>query len=66
MWTITEKQVTTEEGEDRLSYGVKCGECTVDDITTSHPEISNFVDELNQHNASPVHIYELIENFLGM
>lgn len=65
MWKITEKTLTTEDGESLTSYGVTSGECTVDDITPSHSAIVRFLDELNRYEASPLHIYDLVENFLA-
>ena len=65
MWKITEKTVTTEDGESLTSYGVTSGECTVDDITPSQQAIMHFLDMLNKYEASPGHIYKLVENLLA-
>ena len=65
MWTITEKQFTSDEGECYTGYGVEFGECRVDDITPDRKAIGQFVDVLNKFGASPVHIYEIIENYLA-
>ena len=65
MWIITEKQYTNEEGEEYTGYGVSQGKCTVDDITVSLPEITRLVETLNRYEASPVHIYDIIENFFA-
>ncbi len=65
MWTITEKQYTSEDGEDYTGYGVQFGECRVDDITPNRKAIGRFVDALNRFDASPVHIYEIIDNYLA-
>ena len=34
MWKITEKKMVSEDGEDYTGYGVSCGECSVEDITS--------------------------------
>ncbi len=65
MWKITEKQYTSETGECCTGYGVTSGECTVDDITPSRTAIMAFLDALNRYEASPEHIYDLVENFLA-
>ncbi len=65
MWTITEKQYTSDDGESYTGYGVAFGKCSVEDITPSRAAIIRFVEALNKYEASPVHIYELIENFLA-
>ncbi len=65
MWKMTETQHSSEDGGTYTSYGVSSGECTVDDITPSHTEITEFLEALNRYEASPVHIYEIVENFLA-
>lgn len=65
MWKITEKTVTTEDGECLTSYGVTSGDCTVDDITPSQPAIMRFLEMLNRYEASPRHIYDLVEDLLA-
>ena len=62
MWTITEKQYTNEDGESYTGYGVEFGKCLVEDITPSRTAIQQFADALNRFDASPVHIYEIIES----
>lgn len=65
MWTITEQQYTNEDGESYTGYGVEFGKCLVEDITPSRTAIQQFADALNRFDASPVHIYEIIENYLA-
>lgn len=65
MWTITEKQYTSEDGENYTGYGVEFGKCLVENITSNKTAIQQFVDALNRFDASPVHIYEIIENYLA-
>ncbi len=65
MWKITEKQYSAEDGSTYTSYGVCYGECYVDDITPSHSAIEKFTDALNRYEASPTHIFDLVENFLA-
>lgn len=65
MWTITENQYTSEDGEMYTGYGVSGGECIVNDITPSLPAITRFVEMLNKYEASQAHIYELVDNFLA-
>lgn len=65
MWKMTEKTFTTEDGESLTGYGVTSGECTIDDITPDQAAILRFIDALNRYDASPLHIYDLVENFLA-
>lgn len=63
-WTINETRVTLED-KSYTSYGVSGNGCVIEDISPNHSEIADFVDELNKYEASPAHIYELVENFLA-
>lgn len=65
MWTITENQFTNEEGESYTGYGIASGDCLVEDITSNLTSITRLADDLNRNEASPLHIYEIIENFLA-
>lgn len=65
MWKITERQLTGEDGESYTAYGVTMGECTIDNITPNHTAIVRLTDELNRYEASPIHIYEILENYLA-
>lgn len=65
MWKIIEKELVTEDGEGYTGYGVECGECSVDDITSEQTVIEKLADELNRYEASPLHIWDIVENFLA-
>lgn len=47
------------------TYGIRRGETIINDISLCKQEISEFVDLLNRLDASEIHAYELVENFLG-
>jgi len=64
MWAIKET-TTTLEGGTYTCYGVSGNGCVIEDISPNRSEVAEFVDELNRYDASPAHIYELIENFLA-
>lgn len=65
MWKITEKKMVSEDGEDYTGYGVACEECSVEDITSERAAISKLTDDLNRYEASPLHIWDIVENFLA-
>lgn len=65
MWKITEKKLVSEDGEDYTGYGVACGECSVEDITSERAVIAKLTDELNRYEASPLHIWDIVENFFA-
>lgn len=65
MWTLVATSVISELGEMVDTYGISCGETMISDISLCKQEISEFVDLLNRLDASEIHAYELVENFLG-
>lgn len=65
MWKITEQSLVSDDGEDYTGYGVSCGECSVDDITSERSVITKLADDLNRYEASPLHIRDIVENFLA-
>ena len=64
MWTITEETVCLE-GKQVVSYGISCGGVVINDISANKQEMSEFTELLNKMNASEIHAYELVEDFLG-
>lgn len=64
MWTLTEGIVSLE-GISKASYGISCGSIVINDISTRKEEICEFIELLNRLNASEVHAYDLVEDFLG-
>lgn len=65
MWQLTTARVRSESGEMFESYGIKINSTVIDDISFDKQEIEEFVELLNRLDASEVHAYELVENFLG-
>lgn len=65
MWTLVATSVNSELGETVETYGIRRGETIINDISLCKQEISEFVDLLNRLDASEIHAYELVENFLG-
>ena len=64
MWRIVEKEICVE-GKSATSYGIGGKSVEIHDISTRKDEIENFVRLLNRLNASEIHAYELVEDFLG-
>lgn len=65
MWTLTAASVTSELGETVETYGIRCGDTIINDISLCKKEILDFVELLNRLGASEVHACELVEDFLG-
>ncbi len=64
MWKVTEHYYVNEDSVGYTGYGVKIGETEISDITSVYEEISEFVNILNECEASEVHALELAENYI--
>lgn len=65
MWTMISTFVTSELGETVETYGIRCGNTVINDISLRKQEILDFVELLNRLGASEVHACDLVEDFLG-
>ena len=64
MYFLTESK-TEVEGKWYTTYGVGFGDEVIPDITTDKESAQNFIDLINFHKLSPVHIYDAIYDFIG-
>ena len=62
--TINESKVTNEENEIILSYDISFGEKQIKDISVNKTKIETLINLCNQNNLSPIHIYDVIDDFL--
>lgn len=65
MWQMTTARVRSESGEVLESYGIKINSTVIDDISLDKEETEKFVELLNRLDASELHAYDLVEDFLG-
>ena len=65
MWKMISTRITDESGEEVETFGIRRGSTVVADISVHRSEIKEFVDLLNRLDASEIHAYELVEDFLG-
>ncbi|MBD5112188.1 MAG: hypothetical protein HDT42_06575 [Ruminococcaceae bacterium] len=65
MWQMTTARVRSESGEVFESYGIKINSTVIDDISLDKEETEKFVELLNRLDASELHAYDLVEDFLG-
>lgn len=63
-YTINESKVTDEENEIILSYDISFGEKQIKDISVNKTKIETLVNLCNKNNLSPIHIYDVIDDFL--
>ena len=64
MWRVIKKEICVEE-QTVTSYGIAGETVEINDISIRKDEIEEFVRLLNRLEASEIHAYELVEDFLG-
>ena len=63
MYFLTESKVEVE-GKWYTTYGVGFENEVIDDISTDKESVQKFIDLINFHKLSPVHIYDAIYDFI--
>lgn len=63
MWTITEKEILLDNKSVK-TFGISGKSVEISDVSTHKEEVEEFVELLNKLNASEIHAYELVEDFM--
>lgn len=67
-YRITEKTTTDDEGEQCTTFGIEYSthhlHRVIHDITLCKNTAEYIVNSFNEHQPEPVHIMEILENFL--
>ncbi len=63
MWKIIETEVVLN-GEIVKTYGIESENVKISDISTYKSEVEKFVELLNEQNASEIHAYDLVSDFI--
>lgn len=66
MWRLCLEQKVSEDGVAYTAYGFECGECRISDFSSIREETERFIVLLNENEVSPVHIYDVIENYFAV
>lgn len=61
---IKQNKNSTELG-DYCTYGIQIGEILVEDISLNRENLENLVSLMNKENLSPIHLMDVIEDFLA-
>ena len=64
MYEICESIISAEDKTVK-TYGLKYGSVKIEDISTDEREVAKLIASLNRLDVSPVHIYDIIDDFLG-
>ncbi len=65
MWDITVSNVTTENGENYETYGIRRGDTVINDISLDKKDMDKLVEILNMFDVSEIHAYDIVEDFFG-
>lgn len=63
MYTITQDKKNID-GAVKTTYGIKCDEVFVQDVSPNKEDVTELIDRLNQYELSPCHLQDVIEDFL--
>ena len=64
MYTLSHSTVIDESGEKWDTYGIRYGENVINDISIDRIKIEKLIEVLNRQKLSPIHIYDVIEDFM--
>lgn len=63
MYTILQEEKNIE-GVVKTTYGIKCEEMAVNDVSPNKKEVTELIDRLNKYELSPCHLQDVIEDFI--
>ena len=63
MYTITQDKKNID-GAVKTTYGIKCEEMAVKDVSPNNEEVTELIDRLNQYGLSPCHLQDVIDDFI--
>ncbi|MBQ7128906.1 MAG: hypothetical protein IJO19_02845 [Clostridia bacterium] len=64
MFLLNETVIEDEEGKIWNTYGITFNDIIINDISTEKEKIEKLVSLCNELDLSPIHIYDVIEDFL--
>ena len=65
MFELCESIVSTEEKSVK-TYGLRYGSVEIRDISPDKERVKELINTLNRNGASPIHIYDIIDDFLSL
>lgn len=63
MYTITQEEKNIE-GVVKTTYGIKCDEVSVKDVSADKKKVTELIDRLNKYGLSPCHLHDVVEDFI--
>ena len=63
MYTILQEEKNIE-GVVKTTYGIKCEEMAVNDVSPNKKEVKELIERLIKYELSPCHLQHVIEDFI--
>ena len=57
-------ELTEQKKNDISVYGVKYGDLQIDDISADQDRVKKFVDDINKYQLSPIHLGDVVVDFV--
>jgi hypothetical protein len=57
-------ELTEQKKNDISVYGVKYGDLQIDDISADKDRVKKFVDDINKYQLSPIHLGDVVDDFV--
>ena len=64
MYTITQDEKNID-GAVKTTYGIKCEEMAVKDVSPNKEEVTELIDRLNQYGLSRCHLQDVVTDFIN-
>ena len=52
------------KNNDISSYGIKCGNVRIEDISVDKDRVEKFVNDINKYQLSPIHLGDVVADFV--
>ena len=49
----------------KITYGIKCDEVSVKDVSPNKEEVTELIDRLNQYGLSSCHLQDVVTDFIN-
>ena len=63
-YQLTEKLINIE-GKEHITYGIKCDNESIHDISTDKSFVESIIEALNKSDVAEVHLTDIVEDFLA-
>ena len=57
-------ELTEQKKNDISVYGVKYGDLQIDDISADKDRVEKFVNDINKYQLSPIHLGDVVADFV--